>query len=171
MCVYVWYVCMYISLYVCIFIYLFSMHGSMCVSVCMYIYFVCMYGSMCVCMYVCMFIYFVCMDRCVYVCITYVCICKHLHILLSLCLYVRVPVCRLAGLLPQRRCIQWRTLSIKSRYSNHFTGLFQAQSVPAGWGSQISRISTHEGDKVVSPTRQPPLTPSWPGNARGTHFF
>jgi len=40
----------------------------------------------------------------------------------------------------------------------------QALRVAGGWSAQISRQSTHEGGKVVSPTHRPPLPPrkySW----------
>jgi hypothetical protein len=36
---------------------------------------------------------------------------------------------------------------------------WQTLSVPGDWGSQISRLSAHEGGKVVSLTHRPPLPP------------
>jgi hypothetical protein len=46
-------------------------------------------------------------------------------------------------------------LKVKQSHSK----LGQGLRAPAGWGSQISRQSAHEGGKVVSPTHRPPLRP------------
>ena len=49
----------------------------------------------------------------------------------------------------------WHCLFLKVKQYRYRPG--QAQSVPAGWGSQISRQSAHDGGKAVNLTHRPPL--------------
>jgi hypothetical protein len=54
-----------------------------------------------------------------------------------------------------RKCRRFKLK--KKGYSNPCTSLLQAYRVSGVWGSQTSRQSAHEGRKVVSLTRRPPL--------------
>jgi len=51
----------------------------------------------------------------------------------------------------------WASYGVKVKESHYRPG--QAQSVPGGWGSQISWHSANEGDRVVSVMHWPPLPP------------
>jgi hypothetical protein len=85
-CLYMYYVCMYVCMYVCVCMYVLCMYVCMYVFVCVCMY-VCMYVCICVCMYVlCMY---VCM--CVYVC---VCVCMYVCMMcVYVCMYVCIYVC------------------------------------------------------------------------------
>jgi hypothetical protein len=56
-------------------------------------------------------------------------------------------------------------VKVKVKQSHYLPG--NILKVPKVWGSQISRQSSHESGKVISPTHRPPLPPR---NISGTHF-
>ena len=68
--------------------------------------------------------------------------------------YVYVGLCKLHSF--------YKCVKSKGKTSLYWPG--QAVRIPRGWGSQISRPSTHENGKVIGPMHQLPLPPrkySW----------
>jgi hypothetical protein len=78
----------------------------------------------------------------------------------------RIPnICRVLGL--ARRPVS----KIRDKGKGNaipWQAYYRPWGVPGGRGSQISRQSSHEGGKVVSPTHQSQLPP--PENIPDTHF-
>ena len=100
-----------------------------------------------------------------------------LHMYLKCCMYVRwltsiwIKMCALTAICKTwccdainsvAACCSWRKKVKLSRYRPG-----RALGVTGGWGFRISRHSAHEGDKFVSPTHRPSLSPR---RIPGTHF-